>query len=177
MCISGRKNSLCMKFLRLKRVKNWKQSSGTGEWRTTSVQFSSVTQSCTTLCDPMNRSTPGLPVRHQLLEFTQSYIHWVDDAIQPSHPVVRFSSCLQPFPASASFPMNQLFTSGGQSIRVSASMSVLPMNTQDWSPLGWAGWLSWLHPENANPVNDRVTGCVTKRWPQDYYCILNWFLT
>ena len=142
MCISGRKNSLCMKFLRLKRVKNWKQSSGTGEWRTTSVQFSSVTQSCTTLCDPMNRSTPGLPVRHQLLEFTQTYIHWVDDAIQPSHPVVRFSSCLQPFPASASFPMNQLFTSGGQSIRVSASMSVLPMNTQDWSLLGWTGWIS-----------------------------------
>ena len=87
MCISGRKNSLCMKFLRLKRVKNWKQSSGTGEWRTTSVQFSSVTQSCMTLCDPMNHSTPGLPVRHQLLEFTQTYIHWVGDAIQPSHPL------------------------------------------------------------------------------------------
>ena len=51
-----------------------------------SVQFSSVTQSCPTLCDPMNRSTPGLPVHHQLPEFTQTYVHWVGNAIQPSHP-------------------------------------------------------------------------------------------
>ena len=50
------------------------------------VQFSSVTQSCPTLCDPMNHSTPGLPVHHQLLEFTQTHVHWVSDAIQPSHP-------------------------------------------------------------------------------------------
>ena len=52
-----------------------------------SVQFSSVTQSCPTLCDPMNRSTPGLPVHHQLPEFTQTHLHWVGDAIQPSHPL------------------------------------------------------------------------------------------
>ena len=52
-----------------------------------SVQFSSVSQSCPTCCDPMNRSTPGLPVHHQLPEFTQTYIHWVGDAIQPSHPL------------------------------------------------------------------------------------------
>ena len=52
-----------------------------------SVQFSSVAQSCPTLCDPMNRSTPGLPVHHQLLEFTQIHIHRVSDAIQPSHPL------------------------------------------------------------------------------------------
>ena len=52
-----------------------------------SVQFSSVTQSCPTLCDPMNCGTPGLPVHHQLLEFTQTYVHWVGDAIQPSHPL------------------------------------------------------------------------------------------
>ena len=52
-----------------------------------SVQFSSVAQSCLTLCDPMNRSTPGLPVHHQLLEFTQTHIHRVGDAIQPSHPL------------------------------------------------------------------------------------------
>ena len=51
------------------------------------VQFSSVTQSCPTLCNPMNRSTPGLPVHHQLLEFTQTDVHWVGDAIQPSHPL------------------------------------------------------------------------------------------
>ena len=51
-----------------------------------SVQFSSVAQSCSTLCDPMNHSTPGLPVHHQLQEFTQTHVHWVHDAIQPSHP-------------------------------------------------------------------------------------------
>ena len=86
-------------------------------------QFSSVAQSCPTLCDPMNRSTPGLPVHYQLPELTQTHIHWVSDAIQPSHPVVSFSSCLQPFPASGSF-LSQLFASGGQSIGVSASTSV-----------------------------------------------------
>ena len=52
-----------------------------------SVQFSSVPHSCPTLCDPMNRSTPGLPVHHQLLEFTQTHVHQVSDAIQPSHPL------------------------------------------------------------------------------------------
>ena len=60
-----------------------------------SVQFSSVTQSCPTLCDPMNRSTPGLPVHHQLLEFTQTHVHQVGDAIQPSHPL---SSASPPAP-------------------------------------------------------------------------------
>ena len=55
-------------------------------WRD-SVQFSSVAQSCLTLCDPMNCSTPGLPVHHQLPESTQTHVHWVGDAIQPSHPL------------------------------------------------------------------------------------------
>ena len=107
-----------------------------------SVQFSSVTQSCLTLCDPMNCSTPGLPVQHQLLEFTQTHVHWVGDTIQPSHPVFLFFSCLQFFPASGSFLMSQIFASGGQSVGVSATASVLSMNTQDWSPLGWTGWIS-----------------------------------
>ena len=65
---------------------------------------------------------------------------WCNPTIPSS--VVPFSSCPQPFPASGSFPMSQLFTSGGQSMGVSASASVLPMNTQDWSPLGWTGWIS-----------------------------------
>ena len=65
---------------------------------------------------------------------------WCHPAISSS--VILFSSCPQSLPASGSFPMNQLFTSGGQSIGVSASASVLPMNTQDWSPLGWTGWSS-----------------------------------
>ena len=51
------------------------------------LQFSSVTQSCSTLCDPMDCSTPGLPVHHQLQEFTQTHVHWVGDAVQPSHPL------------------------------------------------------------------------------------------
>ena len=56
-------------------------------WKQLSVQSSSVAQSCPTLCDPMNRSMPGLPVHHQLPEFTQTHVHWVGDAIQPSHPL------------------------------------------------------------------------------------------
>ena len=60
-----------------------------------------------------------------------------------SSSVIPFSSCPQSFPASESFQMSQLFASGGQSIGVSVSTSVLPMNTQDWSPLGWTGWISF----------------------------------
>ena len=108
-----------------------------------SVQFSSVAQSCLTLCDPMDCSMPGLPVHHQLLEFTPNSCplsQWCHPTISSS--VVPFSSCLQSFPASGSLQMSRLFASGGQSIGVSASTSVLPMNTQDWCPLGWAGWIS-----------------------------------
>ena len=65
---------------------------------------------------------------------------WCHLAISSS--VVPFSSCPQSLPTSGSFPMSQLFTWGGQSIGVSVSASVLPMNTQDWSPLGWTGWIS-----------------------------------
>ena len=65
--------------------------------------------------------------------------------------VIPFSSCLQSFPASESFPMSQFFTSGGQSIGVSALTSVLPVNTQDWSPLGWTGWIS-LHSKELSRV-------------------------
>ena len=91
----------------------------------------------------MDHSTSGLPVHHQLLEFTQIHVHWVGDAIQPSSSsVVPFSSCLQSFPASGSFQMSQLFVSDGQSIGVSASTSVLPMNTQNWST--WVYWLGLL---------------------------------
>ena len=106
--------------------------------------FSSVAQSCPTLCDPMDCSTPGLPVYHQLPEFTQTHFHWVGDAIQPSHPVLPFSSCLQSFPASGSFPVSQFFASGGQSIGASASAPVLPMNIQGWFPLGLTGLISLL---------------------------------
>ena len=150
-------------------------------------QSSSVTQLCLTLWDPMNRSTPGLPVHHQLPEFTQSHVPVFCDpmdysprllcpwnfpakntgvgcyflvqgifATQESNPcllcrwchptisfsVVPFSSCPQSFPATGSFQMSQVFASGGQSIGISALASVLPKNTQDWSPLEWTGWIS-----------------------------------
>ena len=102
-----------------------------------SLQFSLVAQLCPTLWDPMDCSTPGLPVHHQLLEFTQTHVHWVDDVIQPSHPLST------PSPPAFNLSQHQglfkwchLFTSGGQGIGVSASASVLPMNTQDWSLLG-----------------------------------------
>ena len=106
-------------------------------WRIVSILFS---HSVVSLSDPMDCSTPSLRVHHRLLEFTQTHVHWVGDAIQPS--VVPFSSCLQSFPASGSFPMSQFCASGGQSIGVSASASVLPMNIQDWFPLVWTGWVS-----------------------------------
>ena len=106
------------------------------------VQFSSVAQSCLTLCDPMDCSMPGFPVHHQLPELVQTHVHRVGDAIQPSHPLL--SPSLPAFNLSQhqegkSFPssLNQFFASGGQSIGASASGSVLPMNIQDWFPLGW----------------------------------------
>ena len=100
---------------------------------------SSVAQSCLTLCNPMDCSTTGLPV-HQLPEFTQTYVHWVGDAIQPSHPLSSPSPpVFLSFQAPGSFQMSQF---SSVSIGVSASASVLPMNTQDISPLGWTGWLS-----------------------------------
>ena len=80
----------------------------------TKTQFSSVAQSCPTLCDPMNLSTPGLPVYHQLPEFTQTHVHRVGDAIQPSHPLSSPSPAPNPS-QHQSFPMSQLFAWGGQS--------------------------------------------------------------
>ena len=110
------------------------------DWR--SVQFSSIIQSCLTLWDPMDCSMPGLPVHHQLPEFTQAHVRWVGDAIQPFHPLLSPSHPTFNLSQHQGLQMSQLFASGGQSIGVSASTSVLPMNTQDWSPLGWTGWIS-----------------------------------
>ena len=74
---------------------------------------------------------------------TQTYVHRVEDVIQPSHPLsFPFSSCLQSFPASGSFQVSQFFTSGGQNIGASASASVLLINIQDWFPLRWTEWIS-----------------------------------
>ena len=101
-----------------------------------------ITQSCLTLCDPMDCSTPGFPVHHQLPELAQTHVHQVCDAIKPSY---FLSSPSPAFNLSTIrvFQMSQFSTSGGQSIGASASASVLPMNIQDWFPLGLTGWVSF----------------------------------
>ena len=105
-------------------------------------QFSSVAKLCPTVCDPMNHSTPGLPVHHQLPEFTQIHVH---QSVMPSSHLIlcRPLLLLPPIPPSIRvFSSGQLFAWGGQSIGVSALASVLPMKTQDWSPSEWTGWIS-----------------------------------
>jgi len=105
--------------------------------------FSSVAQSCPTLCDPNGLQHARLPCPSLILGACSNSCPsswWCHPTISSS--VVPFSSCLQAFPASGSFPMSQFFAWGGQSIGVSASASVLPMNTQDWSPWEWTGWIS-----------------------------------
>ena len=97
------------------------------------VQFSSVAQLCLTLCNPMNCSTSCLPVHHQLPEFTQTHVHRVGDAIQPSHPLLSPSPPAPNPSQHQSFPMSQLFTWGGQSTGVSALASFLPKKSQGWS--------------------------------------------
>ena len=103
--------------------------------------FSSIAQLCPTIWDPMDCSTPGL-VYHHLPEFTQTHVHRVCNAIQPSHSLSSPSPPALNPSQHQSFPMSQLFAWGSQSIGISASASVLPMNTQDWSPLGSTGWIS-----------------------------------
>ena len=94
------------------------------------------------LWDPMNCSMPGLPVQHQLPEFTEIHAHRVGDAIQPSHPLLSPSPPALNLSQHQSFQTSQFFTSGDQSIGVSASTPVLLLNIQNWSPLGWTGWIS-----------------------------------
>ena len=106
------------------------------------IQFSSVAQWCPTLCDPMNRSMPGLPVNHH----SQSSLRLTSiESVMPSshlilcHPLLL----LPPIPPSIRvFPMSQLFAWGGQSIGVSALASFLPKKSQGWSPSEWTGWIS-----------------------------------
>ena len=106
------------------------------------IQFSSVARSCLSLCDPMDMACQAT------LSITNSGAYsnscpsswWYHPTISSS--VIPFSSRLQSFPVSGSFQMSQLFASGGQIIGVSALTSVLPMHTQNWSPLGWTGWIS-----------------------------------
>ena len=106
------------------------------------VQFSSFTQLCLTLCDSMNRSMPGLPVHHQLPEITQIHVHRVSDAIQPSHPQ---SSPSPPAPNPYQHQsLSQWVNSLHEVARVlkSALASFLPKKSQGWSPSEWTGWIS-----------------------------------
>ena len=134
-------------------IRKWK-------WKLNCIQFSSVESSsvawlCPTLCDPMNCSMPGLPVHHHLLESTQIQFHWVSDAIQPSHPLCPLLLPLI-FPSIRVFSNESLFASGGQSIGVSASTSVLPMNNQDWPPLEWTGRI-FSQPKGLSRVFSNTT--------------------
>ena len=107
------------------------------------IHFSSGAQLCPTHCNPMNRSMPGLPVHHHLPEFTQTHIHRVHDAIQPSHP--RSSPSLpapNPSQHQSLFKWVNFFAWGGQSTGGSALASFLPKNSQGWSPSEWTGWIS-----------------------------------
>ena len=121
----------------------------------TGYQIRSVAQSCQTLCDPMNRSTPGLPVHHHLPEFSQTHVHRVGDAIQPSHPL---SSPLPPAPNPSQHQslFQWVFTWGGQSTGVSALALFLPKNTQVLSPLEWTGWIS-LQSKGLSGVSSNTT--------------------
>ena len=129
------------------------------------------------LCDPMDCSTPGLPVHHQLPEFTQTHVHWVGDAIQPPHPLLSPSH--PAFSLSQNqglFQISQFSTSGGQSIGASASESVLPMNIQNWFPLGWTGWIC-LQSKGLSRVFSTVEkhqffGAQLSLWP--YFHMQTW---
>ena len=106
-----------------------------------SVQFSHSVMSNSLRPHELQHTRPPCPSpTHRVYSNSCPLSQWCHPTI--SSCVIPFSSCLQSFPASGSFQMSQLFTSGGQSIEISASTSVLPMNTQDWSPLGWTGWIS-----------------------------------
>ena len=124
---------------------------------TCSVQFSSVAQTCPTPCDPMNHSMSGLPV-----DSSTPGVHlnscpssrWCHPAISSS--VVPFSSCPNPSQHQGLFQWVSSLYQGGQSIGVSASASILPMNNQDWFPLGWTGWIS-LQPKGHSTVFSNTT--------------------
>ena len=108
----------------------------------TKVQFNSVTQSCLTLCDPMDCSMPGFPVHHQLPELAQTHVHWFGDAIQPSHPLSSPSPAFNHLHHQGLFQWVSSFHQVAKVLEFQLQPSVLPMNIQDWFPLGLTGWIS-----------------------------------
>ena len=120
-------------------------------------QSSSVAQSCLTLCYSMDCNTSGFAFHHQHPELAQTHVHWVGDDIQPSHPLSS------PSPPAFNLSQHQGLFQGVSSLhqvakvlRVSVSTSVLPMNTQAWSPLRWTGWIS-LQSKGLSRVFSNIT--------------------
>ena len=142
-------------------------------WNLNHYQFSSVAQLCPTLCDPMDCSMPGLPVHHQLPEFTQIHVHCVGDAIQPSHPLSS--------PSPLAFNLSQyqgLFQWVGSShCRAKVFEFQLQHHIQDWFPFGWTGWIS-LQSKEFSRVFSNTRDRFQKRgmsikFGQDIYLLLN----
>ena len=141
-----------------------------------SVQFSSVAQSCPTLCDPMDCSMPRLPVHHQLLESTQTHVHWIGDAIQPFYPLS--------FPSPPAFNLSQpqgLFKGVSSLHQVAKVLEFqlqhqsFPVNTQNWSPLGWTGWISLqskgLHSQGTLKSLQHHSSKTSILWRSGFYIV------
>ena len=139
----------------------------------------SVAQLCPTLCNPMDCSMPGFPVLHSLAEFAQTHVHWVNDAIQLSHPLSSLLLLPSAFPSIRVFSMGQLFASGGQSFGASDSQSVLIKNIQDSYLLGWTGLI--LQSKGLSKVFSNTTvqkhqfsGAQPSLWSSSHIC--TWLL-
>ena len=140
------------------------------------IVFSSVQFSCSVMSDslqphgPQNPRPPCPSPTPRVHPNPCPLSQWCHPTISSS--IIPVFSCPQSFPASGSFPMSQFFTSGGQSIGVSASTPVFPVNTQDWSPLGWTDWIS-LQSKGLSRVfsNTKVQNCVTQS-----YCVASLFV-
>ena len=140
------------------------------------ILLCTVTKSCLTLCSPMNCSMSGFPVLHHLLEFAQTHIHWVYDAIQQSNPLSLPS---QSFSPSGSVLISHLFASGGQSIEASTSASVLPVTIEDWFTLGLTGLISLLSKRLPSVFSSTIQKCQflntqPSLWPNSH--IHTWLL-
>ena len=134
-------------------------------------QFSSVAQSCPSLCDPMNRSTPGLPVHHQLLESTQTHVHRVGDAIQPSHPLSSSS------PTALNLPSIRVF-SNVSALRIRGpkywrfSFNISPSNEHPGLiPLEWTRQISLQSKGFTSTCNLRLSPCAVSFWEVRVTCL------
>ena len=160
-----------MELVKINGVKNDTRGKGR-EWQnrgcmTHSVQFSSVCSVVSNSLNPMD-----CPVHHQLPELAQTHVHWMVSHPTISSSVIPFFYHLQSFSAARSFPSSQFFASGGQSIGVLASTSVLPMNSLDLSPLGWTGWISLLS-KGLSRVLQHHSSKASILWCSAFFIVLN----